>query len=588
MVGKTLGGRYEIFQRLGAGGMGTVYRGQHATLARPVAIKVLSPSLARDAALVERFLREARTTASIGHQNIVDISDVDQLEDGTAYFAMELLEGRELASLLRREGPLPWPRAREILIQIARALGAAHRMGVVHRDIKPGNVYLIQRRGTLDFVKLLDFGVAKVEHERSLTRAGMVLGTASYMAPEQAVGETVDGRTDLYALCCVAFEMLTGRRPFPGNNYLEVMARHVQEPPPRPSSILPSLPPAIDALLLRGLAKLPEHRFADMQAFEQALFAIECEDGPAEHETPAGHGAALESGPPMQSFPSTQILEPIAREATMMIEGLGRETLPELDSVARPVDQLEGDLGPTLMASLAFLLIAFAHSTDGQLTTVEIRTLAARLRAWAPSQPLQALALLLKATVAEYSALPPALEGERTHACAEQLGYALPPAQRARVLEDLRAIASADGQLVAAEQRFVDELVERFGLRRDPRIRACAFIYLALGQASDGALDPREMQAVAGRLQAWMPEASLAEIGEVLREAVDTFKELRDHGARLDHALRCADQLAASTDEPTRRRVLADLWSIAGADEQIAPGEQRFIMNVVDRFGALR
>ena len=587
MIGAVLLGRYEILERLGEGGMGSVYRGRHATLHRPLALKVLKRELVKDQSLVERFLREARATASIGHENIIDITDVDQLPDGTAFFAMELLEGHDLDFLLRQRRRLPWPRAREILIQVARALAAAHAVGIIHRDMKPANVYLVPRRRTLDFVKILDFGIAKVEAEVALTQAGMVFGTAGYMAPEQAMGKAVDARTDVYALSCMMYEMLTGRLPFPGDNYLKVLAAHVKELPPHPREVAPEalISPAVENIILRGLAKLPEHRFQDMQAFEHALMSVD-DDGSFQqapvtagyaahhdlgHSEPVrqtdsyapGYGAALESGPPMHPG------------------GSGRSTTVT-------VSALDGNLDPSLLAALAFVFVAFAHGTDGLLTNAEMRTLAVRMREWAPGLSLEATGDLLRQTVADYGALPSALKTEQAAQCTEQLGYALPEAQRTKVLADLQAIAGADGVTSPAESQFIERVAQRFGVARDPRLRACAFLYLAMGQATDGFIEAQEMKVIGEQLRQWVPGASMTQTGEVLRETVAAFKQLQDREARLDHARRCADLLVANTDQQTLRVVLADLWRIAGADGQISPEEQHFIMEMVDRFGTAR
>src|SRR5690606_33390850 len=164
--------------------MGAVYVGRHVTLGKRVALKVLKQEMSYDKTLVERFLREAKATSSIEHDNVVEILDFGHTPDGSAFFVMEFLKGEELATSMERSGPIPWARAKGILIQVAEALAAAHDNGIIHRDMKPGNIFLVNRGGREDVVKVLDFGIAKVEHEDALTRAGMVFGTAGYMAPE--------------------------------------------------------------------------------------------------------------------------------------------------------------------------------------------------------------------------------------------------------------------------------------------------------------------------------------------------------------------------------------------------------------------
>ncbi len=556
LIGTVLAGRYQILARLGGGGMGSIYRGLHTTLERPVAIKVLAPDLARDPKLVERFLREARAAAAVTHDNTVDIEDVDQLPDGGAFFVMELLDGRDLARVLREEGRLAWPRAREITVQITRALAATHAAGIVHRDMKPANVFLIARRGTDEFVKIIDFGVAKVDDGPRLTRAGMILGTAGYMAPEQIMGGEVDGRTDVYAVSCMLFEMLTGRRPFVDDGYMKVLAAHIRQPPPQVHEVALDLdiPGELELLIQRGLAKLPEHRFADMVELERALTAIEAQGSGSGQTFAPGYAPSVELD--VGEVAPTQLLE-------------------------------QPGIAEHLLADLAYLYVAFAHGTDGVLTNAEMRTLATKLRGWAPSLGLDRLGELLRRIVGEYGVLSSALETEQMHSSAEQLGVCLGEAERARVLEDLRAIVAADERLVEREQQFITHVGECFERRRDPRLRACAVLYLVVGHAADG-VDPQEMQAMAEQLRRWMPDASAGEAEQMLHETLALLEPLSRDSERLALVRRCADRLAATTEQARLREVLGDLWRIAGVDGQIAAAEQRLIMDVVDRFGTAR
>src|SRR5215471_9629475 len=190
LIGRVLSERYRILRRVGQGGMGTVYQAQHALIDKKVALKVLSPELARRADLVARFLQEVRSASRIGHENVVDISDFGQSPEGMVYVAMELLEGQNLATVIKTEGTIEWTRARPILMQVAKAMRAAHEHGIIHRDLKPENVFLVQREGRPDFVKVLDFGIAKSVNQDGdtprLTQKGPVFGTPEYMSPEQA------------------------------------------------------------------------------------------------------------------------------------------------------------------------------------------------------------------------------------------------------------------------------------------------------------------------------------------------------------------------------------------------------------------
>jgi tRNA A-37 threonylcarbamoyl transferase component Bud32 len=270
-----LADRYKILGVLGDGGMGRVYLGEHVTLRKKVAIKILKQEFCHDRTNVERFLQEARAASMVRHENIVDIMDFGNMPNGQVFFVMELLEGRDLSQLLKDVGRLPWLRTRNILLQVVRALRAAHEAGIIHRDMKPGNVFLTNRASATDYVKVLDFGIAKVEDQSTsgLTRTGAVFGTAGYMAPEQACGEPVDARTDIYAVGCMMFELLTGRLPFPGNNFMRVLTQHMNERPPPPREVAPDadISEEVEQIILTTLEKKPSDRYPDMSALERAI-----------------------------------------------------------------------------------------------------------------------------------------------------------------------------------------------------------------------------------------------------------------------------------------------------------------------------
>jgi len=251
-------GDYLVEAVLGRGAMGTVYAAVHPVIERRVAIKVLRPELSARDEIVWRFIHEARAVNRIRHPGIVDVFGYGNTEDDCAYLVMERLEGETLGSELRR-GRLPLARACELLGAIADALAAAHAAGVVHRDLKPDNVFLVGAGR----VKLLDFGLAKLaapDAPIELTARGQALGTPAYMAPEQARGIAIDGRADVYSLGALAFEVFTGRPPFPGDNAVEVMLDHVTLEPPRPRLLVPALPAIADTLVLGMLAKDPAQR----------------------------------------------------------------------------------------------------------------------------------------------------------------------------------------------------------------------------------------------------------------------------------------------------------------------------------------
>jgi eukaryotic-like serine/threonine-protein kinase len=281
LVGTTLAERYEIVRRIGEGGMGAVYEARHSIIGKRVAIKVLLEKFLENEELIARLLQEARLASSIGHQNIVDVTDFGTTRDGRAFVVMEFLEGEPLSELIMRDAPLPVERSLAIGKQIASALGAAHAKAIVHRDVKPENVYLV-RRGDTDFVKVVDFGVSKAVHSHDengpewqrLTRTGAVLGTPLFMSPEQASGnEDIDQRADIWAVALILYECLTGELPFRGNNYLGVVSQILNKEAQPPSVLRPELgiPMAVDRLVMHGLEKDRSRRYQAMEAMERDI-----------------------------------------------------------------------------------------------------------------------------------------------------------------------------------------------------------------------------------------------------------------------------------------------------------------------------
>jgi hypothetical protein len=263
-----LADRYELGPVLGQGGMARVHQGVDRQLDRRVAIKVLAPPFDRDGEFVERFRREARAAAGLSHPNIVAVFDSGS-DDGTHFIVTELVEGETLADRLRHGGPMPPADAVAVAVDVARALAAAHALGLIHRDIKPGNVMLLPDGR----VKVVDFGIARAAGSDTLTHTGVVLGSTAYLSPEQAGGQPVDERADLYSLGCVLYEMLTGRVPFSADTPIATMYRHVNEDAPPPSTIAPVQSELEDAVL-RCLEKDPKRRFASAAELEAALLAV--------------------------------------------------------------------------------------------------------------------------------------------------------------------------------------------------------------------------------------------------------------------------------------------------------------------------
>ena len=317
LVGAVLGERYRIDSFLSSGGMGVVYKGRHVVLDKPVAVKLLRES--QDPVAQQRFLLEAKSACHIGHEHIVDINDFGVLEDGRPYLVMEFLQGQSLETLLQKQGSLPWSRVCRIGEQIARGLQAVHEKGIMHRDLKPGNIFLLDR-AKRDFVKILDFGIAKVmagtretlsdggkplvANMRQTTQ-GTVLGTPEYLSPEQAAGEAIDARVDIYALGCILYEMLTGELPFAGKTAFEVMNKHLSSPPMPPRQRRPEnaagIPVGLEKIVLSMMQKKPANRFPSMRAVEQAL-----------REVAASMQVAEAKVEPASSNKATLVMSPVA------------------------------------------------------------------------------------------------------------------------------------------------------------------------------------------------------------------------------------------------------------------------------------
>ncbi|MFQ5550465.1 MAG: serine/threonine protein kinase [Gemmatimonadales bacterium] len=272
LVGSIIGGRYHITKKLGEGGMGAVYLGEHVKMGRMSAIKVMTEAMAHDADAIARFNREAANAARINHANVCGIYDFGETEDGLIYLAMEFIEGEALTDMLEREGALAPNRAADILLQATDALQAAHDLGIVHRDLKPDNIMIARSRDERDVVKVVDFGIAKAmgpEEGQNVTKTGLVVGTPEYMSPEQLSGDVLDGRSDVYSIALVFYRMLTGVLPFQADSAQETMIKRLTDEPMKLAEALPGVvfPPQLQVVMDKALQRMPGDRYESAIAF---------------------------------------------------------------------------------------------------------------------------------------------------------------------------------------------------------------------------------------------------------------------------------------------------------------------------------
>jgi eukaryotic-like serine/threonine-protein kinase len=310
LVGQMLTERYRIDERISEGGMGTVYRATHVLMDKRVAIKVLHPSLAADDKIVARFSREARAASRISHPHALNVTDFGESESGVVFLVMEYLDGRTLKEVIQSEGPMPLPRAVEILKQVSGALDAAHAEGVVHRDLKSDNIMLIEGMNGSDWAKVLDFGIAKIKEntgkmDPGLTAPNLIIGTPQYMSPEQcSQASEIDARSDIYSLGIISYEMLTGHVPFTGESPTAIMMKHLQDPPPSVMEERDDLPPQVGMVITSALAKRPEDRFQSAGELSEAFASA------AIGQMPEGAVLAAATNPAVASSETNRILVP--------------------------------------------------------------------------------------------------------------------------------------------------------------------------------------------------------------------------------------------------------------------------------------
>jgi eukaryotic-like serine/threonine-protein kinase len=333
-VGTLLDGKYRLVRLLGQGGMGEVYEGEHNVIGRRVAVKFLLGEYARHPEVALRFVNEARAAGSIAHENIAAVHDVGALPDGTQYLVMEFLDGEDVDKLVQREAPLPVARAAFIVIQVCRGLDLVHQRAVIHRDLKPANLFLSKRADKTDLVKILDFGVAKIDpaDRRGATRTGAAIGTAHYMSPEQARGERhIDHRSDLYSLGVILYELLSGKKPHDGDSLLQILHKVMTQPPIPLETARPGLPGALYTVVRRALAPDPAQRFATAADMGDALLPFMGRALPPIRSQPGV--VAVPGGDAGETRPS-HVSDPGVHPADGSVIGMARSEPSALDAQA--------------------------------------------------------------------------------------------------------------------------------------------------------------------------------------------------------------------------------------------------------------
>ncbi|MCC7538388.1 MAG: serine/threonine protein kinase [Deltaproteobacteria bacterium] len=358
LVGKTLRDCYRVIRRIGEGGMGAVYEAEHTRIGRRVAIKCLHPQHAQNADIVRRFHREAQAAARIGNEHIVEVTDMGELPDGSPFFVLELLTGQSLSDLVR-QGPLPIGRAVRVAEQICDALEAAHVAGIVHRDLKPENVFLVRKSRDPDFVKVLDFGISRFREaaERvggASTAAGSTLGTPYYMSPEQAHGlKDIDARVDVWAMGVILYQLLTGRLPFEAETYPLLVLKIVSEQPSPIAAFRNDVPAALDAIVLRAMAKPRDERFPSMAALAQVLAPYRGLDDSPEMRVPLA-GAALGAA---SSTPSLGGMSAMLDSGRGPLEGSGARPSFGVMPTPAPTSSVASSAAPPGVGARAILAL---------------------------------------------------------------------------------------------------------------------------------------------------------------------------------------------------------------------------------------
>lgn len=360
LLGQILGERYRVLRVIGEGGMGTVYLAEHVVLGKHFAIKILRPEYSQREDLVRRFQQEAVAASQIGQENIVDVVDFGRTPEGRLYYAMEALDGESLTATLGRVRRLPVQRAVPVLAQIARALGAAHERGIVHRDVKPDNVVLVQRASG-ELVKVLDFGISMVTGDLArgerITSAGTIVGTPEYMSPEQTVGEAVDHRADIYAWGVLAYEVLTGTLPFEAESSMKMLLAHRLQAPEPLSARWPdaAFPMALETLVMRSLAKSPDERPQSMSEVARELQQLGAALGISTFTPTQPFGTPPATGTPPPTNPTNPAFAPT----------LPSVPAPSSSTLTEPALAAPRARKPRSQALLALALLALVAGIGG-------------------------------------------------------------------------------------------------------------------------------------------------------------------------------------------------------------------------------
>lgn len=572
--GHLIDGRYRVIEFLGRGGMGTVYKAEHVTIRRVVAIKLLHPSLARIPEVSRRFEREAFAIGRIAHPNCVNVSDFGRLDDGSLFLVMEYLEGRSLGDELAEKGRIEPLRALRILRHVLAGLGHAHDNGIVHRDVKPENVVLIEHEGNPDFAKILDFGIAKLMGTAAqddgggrLTQAGVAFGTPIYMSPEQAVGNPIDGRADLYAATVMTYEMIAGQPPFQSEDKIEVMSMHTSRPVPPLAEVAPEVyvDTAIEELLLHGLTKRPDGRFPDARTYIAAIDGVLAElEAPKEIE--------LDFMPSMPTPMDGMPLAESSRASQLSLSGVASNPsepvllLPiEEPRPERPSRRIVVILSAIAVLGLCILAVAVLIGRSSQEPGSSVPLLAADAavahdaalpppslaeqakRKLAEGNPQEAIALLLADESAIAGDAAAQLQLGNAHASMAQYRRALTAYRNAL---DLAPSLDSDQQMrahlgVMLKDRESDVVVE-----------AAALMFDKLDDDSAGLL---------------IELASGAKRAEIRHRAIQAAEE-RNAGDRIDRAASLMLDLEQGKNCKARREVVAKLRALG--DKRAIPALQ--------------